>query len=79
MNQIYTERILYNIPYWGKIFLLSNEYAPVQTKFLLIKLSRQTLDDVMDSINLTFQCCAYHYMFSSFEYDSKLHPYTKTF
>ena len=29
----------------------------------------------MNSTNLTSQCCACHYMFSSFEYDSKLHVY----
>ena len=31
MNQIYTERNLYNIPYWEKIFLLQSEHAYVSS------------------------------------------------
>ena len=44
-----------------KIFLLWNEYAHIQTKFLLIKLSRWAWHKyvVVDSTNLTFQCHTY--------------------
>ena len=64
MNRIYTKWILYNILIRVEIFLLGDEYAHIQTKFFLIKLSRWTWHRhvIVSSTDLTLQC--YHYILS---------------